>query len=101
MNKMILLAGALSCFSFMTLPQTAEPAAARDLYTTHCARCHGNDGTKGKWGAKNLQTSRLNDTDILFTITKGRKIMPAWEKTLTSTQIESLKDYVKTLRQTP
>ena len=68
------------------------------VFESKCAKCHGADGTKGKWGARNLQVSRLGDSDMRSIITNGKRIMPAWGKRLTDDEMMSVIDYVKTLR---
>lgn len=68
------------------------------LYEHHCARCHGADGTRGMFGAKNLQRSLLPDTAITRQIMNGKRIMPPFKKKLTPDQIDELSAYIKTLR---
>jgi cytochrome c6 len=75
-----------------------EPLISKALFEKKCASCHGNDGTKGRWGAKNLQISKLNDSELLTIVSTGKGIMPQWGKKLTQTQIISVIEYVKTLR---
>jgi cytochrome c6 len=76
----------------------ADVNKGRELFESKCAKCHGADGTKGKWGAKNLQISTLSDSDMRTIITNGKRIMPAWGKHLTDDEMVSVIDYVKTLR---
>jgi mono/diheme cytochrome c family protein len=74
------------------------PLTGRTLFEKKCATCHGNDGTRGRWGAKNLQISKLDNDELLNTISNGRGIMPNWGKRLSVTQISSVIEYIKTLR---
>jgi mono/diheme cytochrome c family protein len=74
------------------------PLTGKALFETKCAKCHGNDGTKGRWGAKNLQISKLNDDELLKTISTGKGFMPNWSKKLAPAQILSVVAYIKTLR---
>ncbi|SDP92897.1 Cytochrome C oxidase, cbb3-type, subunit III [Mucilaginibacter sp. OK268] len=74
------------------------PLTGRALFEKKCATCHGNDGTRGRWGAKNLQISKLDNNELLNTISKGRGIMPNWGKKLSAIQISSVIEYIKTLR---
>lgn len=76
----------------------ADINKGREVFESKCAKCHGTDGTKGKWGAKNLQLSRLADFDMKIIITNGKRIMPAWGKRLTDDEMLSVIGYVKTLR---
>lgn len=68
------------------------------LFETKCAKCHGTDGNKGQYGAKNLRKSRLSDDELFTTIGNGSWIMPKWKKKLTREQLLSVAAYVKTLR---
>ena len=73
------------------------PKTGRPLFESKCARCHGKDGTRGLFGAKNLQLSVLSDAMIFATIADGKSLMPSWKKKLAENQIRSLTDYIKTL----
>lgn len=91
------IAGLTVFFSFA--PQKPRVArTGKELFERHCKQCHGKDGTRGLFGARNLQTSLLTDDALYMTIAKGRKVMPSWEKKLDSTEMELVVDYVKTLR---
>ncbi len=68
------------------------------LFEKHCSKCHGLDGAKGRFGAKNLQKSILTDEQYLSIIQKGKGIMPSWKKKLTSGQISDIIIYIKTLK---
>ena len=70
------------------------------LFTANCVACHREDGTRGRWGAKNLQTSQLDDVALLTIISNGRGIMPRWSKKLDQNQVKALVVYIKTLRST-
>ncbi|MCF6407930.1 cytochrome c [Chitinophaga filiformis] len=77
---------------------TRHTGEGQTLYEQHCARCHGADGTRGMFGAKNLQKSLLPDTAIALQIRNGKRIMPPFKKRLTPDQINELTTYIKTLR---
>ncbi len=79
-------------------PREQVYEGGKELYEKKCAKCHGNDGTKGLFGAKNLQISRLDDESYKQVITAGRKGMPSWEKKLSEGQINLVVLYVKGLR---
>lgn len=85
---------ALSAFT----PKGQVYEGGKELYEKKCAKCHGKDGAKGLFGARNLQISRLDDADYVKVITSGRNRMPAWEKKLTEGQINLIVLYVKELR---
>lgn len=84
----------------LTVSASAQkvPKTGRPLFESKCARCHGKDGAKGFFGAKNLQVSVLSDAMVFATISDGKSLMPSWKKKLSETQIRSLTDYIKTLR---
>jgi len=86
-----------SSFSNFSARQ-ADIYKGKKVFESKCAKCHGTDGTKGKWGAKNLQVSRLGDPEMRTIITKGKRIMPAWGQRLTDDEMISVMDYIKTLR---
>jgi mono/diheme cytochrome c family protein len=68
------------------------------LFETNCVRCHGANGAKGFPFAKELQKSKMEDTAIAKIIRNGKRIMPSFEKKLSSEEISQLVLYVKTLR---
>jgi len=70
----------------------------KEIFESKCAKCHGADGTKGKWGAKNLQISKVSDSEMKAIITNGKRMMPAWGKHLTDDELLSVMNYVRTLR---
>lgn len=73
----------------------------RILFESNCSRCHGADGTKGLFGAKNLRKSQLSDSAIIEQIRSGRRIMPPFKKRLRPEEIQQIAIYIKTLRTTP
>lgn len=84
-----------------TLPGITSPgfnASGKEIYEANCVACHGADGTRGRWGAKNLQKSLLNDEQLLAVIAEGKRIMPAWKKRLPADQLLLVRDYVLLLR---
>jgi cytochrome c6 len=68
------------------------------LYSKHCAACHGDNGARGRFGARDLQRSVLTDTLIVRQITRGKGVMPAFSRRLTAGDILSIMNYIKTLR---
>ena len=91
--------------STKTMPVQSTPirfensvSSGKVLFEQNCSKCHGIDGTKGKFGAKNLQKSVLTYDQYLRTIRKGKGIMPSWEKKLTAYQITDIISYIKTFR---
>lgn len=70
-----------------------------DLYRKTCKPCHGTDGTKGMFGAKNLKLSSLETAAIIQQIREGKGIMPSFKKKFSEDELAMLADYVKRLRQ--
>ena len=68
------------------------------LFEKHCSACHGLDGTKGRFGARNLQKSVLSDKQYQRIIVKGKGIMPSWDKKLAPNEIIEIIVYIKTLK---
>jgi mono/diheme cytochrome c family protein len=83
------------------IKQGKTPPEGRSIYERNCVLCHGSDGTKGLLGAKNLQQSKLSDSEYLLVVSNGRKIMPAWKKRLTGEEIKEVVKYIKTIKVNP
>lgn len=92
-----MIMAAVVLLAFTTHEKTATQSG-KTIFSTNCVRCHGADGTKGKWGAKNLKQSKLTDPALVNIISKGKGFMPSWKNTLTQDEIEAVAEYVKTLR---
>lgn len=84
------------CTAFIPKEQVYD--GGKELYEKKCARCHGKDGTKGLFGARNLQISKLDDAGYIRIITEGRNIMPSWNRKLNEGQINLVVQYIKELR---
>jgi cytochrome c6 len=74
------------------------PPSGEKLYLANCKQCHGVDGTRGFFGAKNLKKSRLEDTSIIQQINTGKGFMPSFRNKLTPDEIVEIVSYVKQLR---
>ena len=96
MKKHILLS--VLILNSIVLAKAQNQPSGKALFENNCAQCHGNDGTKGRWGAKNLRASKLDDAAILNMISNGRGFMPNWSKKLPAYQIQLIAKYIKTLR---
>jgi len=88
------------CFAFLSAFHQQDPhqEIGERLFRKKCAFCHGKSGTKGLFGAKNLQKSNLNDQEYFNTISNGKNAMPSWKTKLTTEQINQIITYIKTLR---
>ncbi|MGH2665612.1 c-type cytochrome [Flavobacterium sp.] len=77
---------------------TEGPGDGKAIFENECSKCHGKDGARGRFGAKNLQKSRLTDAEYLKIISNGKSIMPAWKRRLSGEQINQVINYVKELK---
>lgn len=68
------------------------------LYNSQCVVCHGDDGTSGLSGAKNLQTSKKTDVEIVSIINTGKNTMPKMEGKFDQQELNALLQYVKELK---
>jgi cytochrome c6 len=97
--KMLALALGPIAIALMAHGPGPHPASTgRDLFEINCARCHGSDGARGRWGARNLRKSSLSDGSIAQQIRQGRGIMPAFGNKLKPEEIAAIVQYVKSLR---
>jgi cytochrome c5 len=67
------------------------------LYRQHCIVCHGLNGDKCLYGARNLQQSTLSLEARMALITNGRGKMPTFGARLTPEQIELVARHSQTL----
>jgi mono/diheme cytochrome c family protein len=88
-----------------TTPVSARTAA--QLFSKHCASCHGKDGRaktfKAKFNhARNLTApgwqDAVSDERIFNSIANGRQKMPAFAKKITQAEIDSLVLFVRGMR---
>jgi mono/diheme cytochrome c family protein len=76
---------------------------AKELFSKHCARCHGEDGKAEtqeglNLGATDLTSERLkkmSQAKIASTIKEGKGAMPSFSKELSRSEISLLANYVK------
>jgi mono/diheme cytochrome c family protein len=70
-----------------------RPAGA-DVYSEHCARCHGQEG-QGMIGPK-IRPPRLNGDEVFAVIADGRPgtQMPAFRGVLSEDSVDSVIDYL-------
>ena len=83
---------------------------AKALFKPNCVKCHGVNGrgetTKGEIvGAQDFTDSkwqkRVEQQQVLNSITYGRGQMPSFEKRLSKDQIKLLALYVRTFKERP
>jgi mono/diheme cytochrome c family protein len=82
-------------------------ASASALFAEHCAKCHGKDGrAKGlkakATGTRNLTDpqwqDRVSDERIFNAINNGKGRMPGFGKKLSESDVDSLVQYVRSLK---
>jgi len=119
MKKMSLLATSVLVFllCLIAIARPSQPSNtgssmsetnAAELFSKNCARCHGQDGrAKGfkakAVGARNLTNAqwqdRASDERLFNSINNGKGKMPAYGKKLSEAEINSLVNYVRSLKQ--
>jgi len=87
---------------------TSEVAAdAAELFSRNCAKCHGKDGRASGFkaratGTRNLTDAqwqdRVSDERIFNSINNGKGRMPSFGKKLSDTEVDSLVQYVRSLK---
>jgi mono/diheme cytochrome c family protein len=72
----------------------------KSLFVLHCESCHGFDGKKKMANAADLSISKISSIQIKNTILNGndKGMMPYKEIITSKSDLDSLLEYVKTLR---
>lgn len=68
------------------------------LFEQKCSTCHGSDGRKMMYGAKDLSLSKLNPDQKQWVISQGNKVMPKFSNELTPSEIALLTRYTEKFR---
>ena len=97
MKTTILIVIQLGLVAGISLAQSTD-SAGRKIFESNCAKCHGSTGSKGKFGAKDLTISSLQEEAARRIILNGKNIMPAWSTRLTSAEIDQVISYIFALR---
>lgn len=95
----VLLAGA-ALLLVGTTAQAADPNKGRQLFTTHCAICHGASGKSVMPGAPNFDRGEgllRPDFTLLAAIRSGKNAMPAFQGMLLDRDILDVIAYLRTL----
>jgi mono/diheme cytochrome c family protein len=79
----------------LTVEQKSE--AGKVLYMSNCKLCHGEDGTLGNSGSKNLQESKLKGKDLINVISYGQNAMRGYKDFFEKGDIEKIAAFVETL----
>ncbi len=84
--------------------RTVSEMSGKQMYTLHCMLCHGEDGTLGNGGAKNLATSNISKEKILAIIKYGsanglmRPFGKGKNPELNAMEIDAVTEYILKLR---
>lgn len=73
----------------------------RTVYDTHCASCHGSDGTATVPGTPNFSEGKgldFSDPELVRVIKLGKNIMPGYDRVLKETEIIDVISFIRTLR---
>lgn len=94
-----LILGFVSCGGKVSTKTNTESASnGRTIYLGKCDACHGNDGTKGLGGAKDLLASTLTNKEIKDIIITGKGGMAGYGAILSEEEISQVAEYITTLR---
>lgn len=96
-QKTVLVVCSIAMLSVLSF-DTPDKQTGKQLYEKHCIKCHGEDGGRGKFKAKDLRYSRVADTAILTLLKTGKKAMPSYTKRMTQEEMLSVIRYSKSLR---
>ena len=70
----------------------------QELYTTNCAKCHGDDGKAGIMGAYDLSASALDMGAKIEVIKNGKETMTGFNGILSEEQIKAVAEFAETLK---
>jgi len=98
--------------SLTSLARTGEAnnsntRGAAELYSKHCASCHGRDGRAKTLKAKlnhardltdSVWQDRTSDERLFNAIMNGKRKMPAFSKKLSEQEIDDLVSYIRVLK---
>jgi mono/diheme cytochrome c family protein len=93
------------CFLFFALtpcsaqtPRSDTTLAANPIFQKNCAKCHGKTAEGRHLGGPSLISDKATSTDDLHSIiTNGKGRMPKYASKLTSEEIDTLVQQIKTL----
>lgn len=94
------LAVAVLAIGFGTPSFAADSIKGRQMYSTNCAACHGQNGRSLIPGAPNFDRGEAMlrpDHALLSSIKGGRNAMPAFQGILTDRDILDVIAYLRTL----
>ncbi len=108
MKNLLIKASLLVLVMALVLPAISMAAdTGPDLFASKCAACHGKDGSGNTPMGKNLKlrdlgsadVQKMSDADLKNVIDKGKAPkMPAYGGKLSSTQIDDLVKFIRSLK---
>lgn len=107
MKSVLIKASLMVLVAGLMLPSFALAAdTGPELFAAKCAVCHGKDGSGNTAMGKNLKLKDLgsadvqkaSDADLKTILEKGKGKMPAYGGKLSSTQIDDLVKFVRSLK---
>lgn len=96
-----IVSGTCGVFLAASVAAAADVNKGGQLYTLHCANCHGANGVPVMPGAPNFQRSeKLLQPDVMLmvSIRRGRNAMPAYVGILRDHEIMDVIAYLRTLQ---
>ncbi len=80
-------------------------AVGKEIYTSFCEECHGEDGRSQILNAADLSDQRfiahLSPSDLYLSVTRGRGSMPAWQARLSQDERWMVVEYLRTFSYDP
>lgn len=94
----IILISTALCLS-STVVLAGDPFSGANIYTDHCASCHGGDGRGDVAGVPSFRGGTLmmrTESELQNTIRSGKNLMPAFSGILEDYQIDDVVSYIRT-----
>lgn len=79
-------------------PVNSKQDIGKTIYVTFCAGCHGFEGQSAYPGAPSFAFGdqlTQTDTELIASISSGKGMMPAWDKTLSAEEIRYVLSYIR------
>jgi len=94
-----MIKGAKASDKMEEVREEGKALSGAELYKINCESCHGETGNAGVSGAKDLSISTLSVADKKVIVSKGKGNMTAYDGILNASEINSVVDYIETLKQ--
>lgn len=100
-NLLLLMLAGLPMLSATGIAAAADINKGGQLYSMHCANCHGGSGIPVMPGSPNFQRSeKLFQTDVMLlaSIRRGKNAMPGYAGMLRDQEIMDVIAYLRTMQ---